>query len=181
MRARAEGTGRVRADSIDVEVALTRRDPDDRPAGRTVADAMVRHPKTLPSVASVDEALAAFDDDHVHLLLLVDGSRLVGTLTRGDLPSVAGAVVGHACAFATLAGRTVAPTAHVEQAMAEMAAAGVRRLAVVDDEDCLLGLLCLKRRGDGFCSDEDVAARRRSHEAGRVPDEVRGESSSMRD
>ncbi len=36
---------------------------------------------------------------------------------------------------------------------------GLRRLAVVDDNGLLMGLLCLKRKLTGFCSDADVAAR----------------------
>jgi CBS domain-containing protein len=157
----------VPACSIDEEVALPRTDHGARSVGTTVADVMVRRPKTLPATASVDEALAAFEDDHVHLLLLVDGRRLAGTLTRADLPTLAGAVVGHAVTFATLAGRTVTPTTGAERAAAQMAAAGVRRLAVVESDDRLLGLLCLKRSGRGFCSDDDVAARRNgTHSSG---------------
>lgn len=131
------------------------------PRGATVADVMVRRPTTMPSSASVHQAVAAFGDDHVHMLLLVAGDQLVGTLVRDDLPD-GGAVVGRAGAFAILAGRTVAPTVDACRVMAEMAADGVRRLAVVDGTDRLLGLLCLKRRGDGFCSDDDVDARQRS-------------------
>lgn len=151
-----------------------------RPTGSEVRDVMVRRPHTMPSSVSVDEALAAFEDDHVHLLLLVDGRRLVGTLTRAELPTIAGAVVGHALAFATLTGRTVAPTTGVEQAWAAMVEVGTRRLAVVDEDDQLLGLLCLKRRGDGFCSDADVAARRRSREADQVSSEVADRSPRTR-
>jgi hypothetical protein len=33
------------------------------------------------------------------------------------------------------------------------------RLAVVDDDGVLTGLLCLKRKLTGFCTDADVAAR----------------------
>ena len=40
---------------------------------------------------------------------------------------------------------------------------GTRRLAVVDDDGDLLGLLCLKRTLDGFCSDADVRARALEH------------------
>jgi len=40
---------------------------------------------------------------------------------------------------------------------------GRRRLAVVDGEGRLVGLLCLKASGSGFCSNEDVASRKRSH------------------
>jgi hypothetical protein len=36
---------------------------------------------------------------------------------------------------------------------------GQRRLAVVDDAGVLAGLLCLKRKLTGFCTDADVGAR----------------------
>ena len=39
---------------------------------------------------------------------------------------------------------------------------GLRRLAVVDRDGTLLGLMCLKRTRTGFCSDEDVASRAQS-------------------
>jgi len=44
----------------------------------------------------------------------------------------------------------------VSRAMEET---GRRRLAVVDPGGRLAGLLCRKRSGRGFCSDEGVAAR----------------------
>jgi len=36
---------------------------------------------------------------------------------------------------------------------------GIRRVAVVNADGSLLGLMCLKQRMRGFCSDGDVAAR----------------------
>jgi hypothetical protein len=39
---------------------------------------------------------------------------------------------------------------------------GRRRLAVVDEDGTLLGLLCLKATGLGFCSDDAIAQRRRA-------------------
>ena len=47
-----------------------------------------------------------------------------------------------------------------EDARRAMQASGDRRLAVVEDDGRLLGLLCLKRSGDGFCTDAGVAERR---------------------
>jgi hypothetical protein len=35
-----------------------------------------------------------------------------------------------------------------------------RRAAVVDDSGRLLGLLCMKKTGTGFCSDQDIRQRR---------------------
>ncbi|MGW1564687.1 hypothetical protein ACWCQ1_51030 [Streptomyces sp. NPDC002144] len=40
-----------------------------------------------------------------------------------------------------------------------MALDGRRRLAVTDGCGRLLGLLCLKRSGNGYCSDEGIRAR----------------------
>ncbi len=71
-----------------------------------------------------------------------------------------GAAEGDAAAgLAPLAGRTVGPAEDLERVRLRMVAQGIRRLAVVDDGGALLGLLCLKRSGSGFCSDDDVAAR----------------------
>lgn len=125
--------------------------------GRTVADVMVLGPKTVPASATVAEARAELLDDHVHVVLVVEGDTLVGTVERIDLvgaPSSA-PVLAHA----VLDGRTVAPTVAAEDARLLLLARGRRRLAVVDEHGALLGLLCLKRRLTGFCSDADVAAR----------------------
>lgn len=125
--------------------------------GRTVADVMVRGPRTVPASATVAEARAELLDDHVHVVLVVEGDTLVGTVERIDLvgaPSSA-PVLAHA----VLDGRTVAPTVAAEDARLLLLARGRRRLAVVDEHGALLGLLCLKRRLTGFCSDADVAAR----------------------
>lgn len=125
----------------------------------TAGDVMLRHPKTLAADVSIERARAALDDDHLHMVLLTDGETLVGTLTRGDLPEPES--TGSAARWATLAGRTVRPhesAAAIEQMLVDR---GRRRIAVVDDRDALLGLLCLKRRGRGFCSDADIESRSR--------------------
>ena len=122
-----------------------------------VAEAMVRTPRTLPPDASVAAARAALADDHIHLVLLTDGDRLVGTLAREDLAGVPDDRSAHELAILT--GRTIAPTADAEAARRHLVGARRRRLAVVDEDGRLVGLLCLKRSGTGFCSDDDVAAR----------------------
>lgn len=126
--------------------------------GKTVAEVVVRVPKTLPPDTSVAVARAALADDHVHMLLLTDQGRLLGTLVRDDLPDhLSGA--GRALAHSVLSGRTVSADAPAEEARRLLFERGQRRFAVVDGEGSLLGLLCLKRRLTGFCSDRDVAAR----------------------
>lgn len=124
----------------------------------TAGEVMVRLPKTLPVDTSVAQARACFADDHVHMLLLTESGHLMGTLVRDDLRDDlddAGLVLSHS----RLSGRTVPADTPAAEARARLLAHGQRRLAVVDDHGELLGLLCLKRRHTGFCSDADVEAR----------------------
>ncbi len=130
---------------------------------RTAGDVMIRLPKTLPVDTSVEQARACFTDDHVHMLLLTESGRLMGTLVRDDLPDTVDQA-GLALPHSRLSGRTVRSDAPAEQVRVRLLAYGQRRLAVVDENGVLLGLLCLKRRRTGFCSDADVEARKAEHE-----------------
>lgn len=126
----------------------------------TIADAMIRRPKTLPASATAGEVRAALGDDHVHMVLLADGRRLRGIIVREDLPQhLTGGEP--ALPFAALEGRTISSDADLEAARRTLVERGDRRLAVVDDTGALAGLLCLKRHGNGFCSEADIADRRR--------------------
>lgn len=127
--------------------------------GRTVADALVRHPKVCDAETRVGEIRSLFEDDHVHAALLVfpDG-RLRAVVDRADLtPALPDSLPAHR--VGALEGRLVAKNADLEQTLNAMRTIGRRRLAVVED-GYLVGLLCLKRTGLGFCSDADVDARR---------------------
>jgi CBS domain-containing protein len=126
--------------------------------GRNVMDVVVRLPKTMSPRATVAEARAALADDNVHMLLLTHNGRLLGTLVACDLPA-SGADDAPASDYATLEGRTVPPHLPAEEARQLLLSTGQRRRAVVDHSGRLLGLLCLKQRVTGFCSDSDVAAR----------------------
>jgi CBS domain-containing protein len=119
---------------------------------------MVRRPKTLPAPSSVDDARAALADDHVHMVLLTEGRTLRGTVLRTDLPPEAPGTDA-ALRWSSLPGRTVAPHVSAEVVHELMVGRGLRRLAVVDPDRTLLGLVCLKRTRSGFCSDADVASR----------------------
>ena len=132
----------------------------------TVASVMVRHPKTLPAGASTDDARAALVDDHVHMVLLVEGDLLRGTVVRLDLdPATDGR--RPATELSRLEGRTLPPTLSAEEARRWLVARRQRRAAVVDDRGRLLGLLCLKASATGFCSDDDVRARANDEGPGR--------------
>jgi CBS-domain-containing membrane protein len=134
-------------------MVLTRHKP------ARVADAMVRFPKTHGPGSVLDEMRALFADDHVHMALVVaaDG-RLITTIERHD---VAVALPGStpASALGTLDGRTAGPADLLEAAAAALLGGQRRRLAVIDDSGRLVGLLCLKKNGTGYCSDEGIRAR----------------------
>jgi CBS domain-containing protein len=148
---RRDAGGTVSADSTLAQLTTA------VPTGATVADVMVRHPKVLPPDASVDDVRALLAGDHVHMALLADDGVLRGTVVEGDVPpTVAGDEP--AAGWSQLLGRTVAPDEDAELLRQELVVSGRRRLAVVDDEGRLLGLLCLKRRRTGFCSDADAVA-----------------------
>ena len=131
-----------------------------------VAELMLREPIVLAASEPLDEVRRVFDSSHVHMVLLTGtgrvGEQLLGTLVRDDLPPAGSGsdAPGSALAHARVEGRTVDASRTSEDARRAMQAAGARRLAVVDSDGRLLGLLCLKRSGDGFCTDSGVASRR---------------------
>jgi CBS-domain-containing membrane protein len=124
---------------------------------------MVTIPKTLPHSACIGDVRKAFEDEHVHMVLLTEDGRLRGTLIRSDIPASAAADTP-ARPYAKLARRIVSPDSPVAQIEATLASTGLRRLAVVGEDGDLLGLICQKQTRLGFCSDDGVLARRNSRE-----------------
>ncbi|QSE90766.1 CBS domain-containing protein [Rhodococcus pseudokoreensis] len=123
---------------------------------RTVGDAMVTCPKALQRTATVGEARRHFDDDHVHMLLVIEGDVLLGAIVRDDMTDPRLRDDEPVLTVSGLVGRTVRPEEPAGKVHARMVASGTRRLAVVDDDGVFRGLLCLKRSHRGFCSDADV-------------------------
>lgn len=137
-----------------------------RHSGR-VGDAMLRFPKTCPPTTTVDEAREMLRNDHVHALLVVDGRELLAVVERADLAFAAPGTSARDAG--RLRGRTIGPSVNLVTAWRLQRAARRRRLAVVDDAGDLLGLLCLKRSGLGFCTDADVLDRARERRRARTP------------
>lgn len=139
----------------------TPRVPPTSPVRLTVADVMIHEPKTLDAHATVEDLRRFFQDDHVHMALLVESGRLLGTVTRADLqaswPHGASAL-----GLSRLVDRTISAETPAETSLETMAERGQRRLAVTDAEGRVRGLLCLKRRLTGFCSDKNLAERARA-------------------
>jgi CBS-domain-containing membrane protein len=137
-----------------------------RGSGEFVGDVMVTCPTTHGLDTAVDDIRTFFVDDHVHMALIVAaGQRLVTTIERRDLPASSSGLPP-AAELGTLTGRTVGPSAALDAVTAALLRDRRRRLAVVDDRGRLLGLLCLKKSGTGYCSDGDV--RERAGEAERL-------------
>ena len=128
----------------------------DSPATALEA-AMISIPKTCPATTTVAQVRDDFLDDYLHCVLIFDGSVLLAVVERPDL--VGARPEALAVSLGRLHGRVVSPGEALEPVRAAMLKEGRRRLAVVDDRGSLLGLLCLKRTGLGFCSDSDVRAR----------------------
>lgn len=162
------GDGRQWFDTANATVAA--RQPSAAPVltGRTVADVMASTPRTLPPTTTVADARAFFEDDHVHMALIAASGVLLGTLVRADLVgSEVGASVP-ALSRSLLDGRLVGGDERAEEVRMRMIDRGQRRLAVVDGSGLLVGLLCLKRKLTGFCSDADIAARAAGHAIGHL-------------
>jgi predicted transcriptional regulator len=122
---------------------------------------MVTRPLVHGASITVAELRRLFEDDHIHMALLVEDGQVVGTVERADLEAAtSGLAPAHE--IAALDGRTIGPEVALSDALSMMRRTGRRRLAVTTDGSTLLGLLCLKASGRGFCSDRDIAARRRT-------------------
>jgi CBS-domain-containing membrane protein len=136
--------------------------PCETQAAGRVADAMITCQKTHRPGTRLTDIRAFFEDDHVHMALIVaaDG-RLLTTIERADLLTAASRSAPVAT-LGTLTGRTARPADPLSAATATLTREGRRRLAVVDDSGRLLGLLCPKKDGAGYCSDEGIGERARS-------------------
>ena len=130
-------------------------------ARAVVSSAVVSQPKTLPGTASIGSVRTLLSNDHVHMALLVDDGRLVTAIERDDLPTDVPDDVP-AREYGTITGRTIRPQELVGVALRLMQESGRRRMVVVHRDGTLGGLLCLKRSGNGFCTDGDVLDRKRA-------------------
>lgn len=116
----------------------------------TVGEVMISRPKTLPLTATVADARAMFENPSVRTALVVDGGRYAGELTRADVEGKDDAASLGELASTTA---TVAQTDTVAAALDRMDAAGTDRLAVVEPDGTLRGLVCLSRSHGHLCTD----------------------------
>jgi CBS domain-containing protein len=117
----------------------------------TVADVMISKPKTLPVTATVADARRMFENPSVRTALVADDGRYAGELTRADIEGLDDAAP-ISDAASTPAG-TAAKDDTVVAALERMETAGTDRLAVVDPDGTLRGLVCLSRSHGHLCTD----------------------------
>ena len=115
---------------------------------QTVADVMLGEPKTLPAGATVGDARRVLHDDHVQLLLLADGRRFRGAIA--EIPADADDDAP-AARWAQAAPATIGPDEPASVGFERAKENPQRRIVVVDEDENLLGLLCLKASLTGFC------------------------------
>jgi len=135
--------------------------------GTSVQDLMTSNPKTIASDSSVVEAAKIMRDEDVGIVPIVDGDRLVGTITDRD---IAIKVVAEGKDIqSTTAGQvasrdlvTVDPQQDLDEALRLMAQHQVRRLPVVEEDGRLVGIL----------AQADVAREATPEETGRVVEEI---------
>lgn len=120
---------------------------------------MIRCPKVCGPTTSIGQIRELFRDDHLHAALIVSKGELQGVIERSDLE---GPMPSHTPAriIGCDPERVTGPDVDLQVAWAAMTSTGRRRLAVINPDRQLLGLLCLKKDGLGFCSDIDARANR---------------------
>lgn len=114
----------------------------------SAADLMLRDPKTLTVEASVAEVRQLLANPKVQMVLLADGSAFKGAVTH--IPAEA-SPRDRAVNYVDADAETISPDASDDEAFERAAANPTRRVIVLDEDDKLLGLLCLNQNRTKFC------------------------------
>ena len=114
----------------------------------TVADVMLRRPKTLRTAATVGEVRAMLGNPSVQMVLLADGARFRGAITTipDDAPDEQDAL-----RFADQHPQSLHAGEPAQTAFDVTAKNPHRRVIVLGDEDELVGLVCLNEARTNFC------------------------------
>ena len=135
--------------------------------GKSVRDAMSSNPCTIEADKPVAYAAKMMKDENVGIAPVVEGERLVGTLTDRD---VVVRVVAegrdpnavNVREVMSIAPVTVEPEHDLDEALRLMASHQVRRLPVVEDGDRVVGVL----------AQADVAEEAKAKKTGELVEEI---------
>jgi len=114
----------------------------------TVAEVMLRTPKTLPADATAGEVRALLENPSVQLVLLADGDVFRGAVAEIPAEAPAGAAARE---FALAETPKIGVDDTADAAFERASAEPLRRLVVLGDGDELLGLVCLNSNRTHFC------------------------------
>ena len=135
--------------------------------GTSVQDQMTSNPKTIGIESAVVEAAKIMRDENVGIVPIVEGERLVGTITDRDIAIKV--VAEGSDVYSTTAGQvasrdlvTVDPQQDLDEALRLMAQHQVRRLPVVEEDGRLVGIL----------AQADVAREAKPKQTGRVVEKI---------
>jgi CBS domain-containing protein len=134
---------------------------------RSVRDAMTKGPRSIGADATVVEAARIMRDEDVGIVPIVDGDRLVGTVTDRDITVrvIAEGKDPQATKAEQIASRelvTVDPQQDLDEALRLMAQHQVRRLPVVEEDGKLVGIL----------AQADVARHATDEQTGEVVEQI---------
>ena len=111
-----------------------------------IRDFMTSNPRTLESGSNAADAARLMRDENVGIVPVVEGERLVGTITDRDiaLRVVADGKAPESTTVGAIASRelvTVDPKQDLDEALRLMARHQVRRLPVVEEDGKLVGIV----------------------------------------
>lgn len=114
----------------------------------TVAEVMTGDVRSMAPQQTLAEAARLMDELNVGVVPVCDGDRLVGVVTDRDIVvrGIARDLDPKQCRLADVMSghvRTARPDDDVDEVLGEMANAQIRRMAVVDANDRLVGILSI--------------------------------------
>jgi CBS domain-containing protein len=135
--------------------------------GKSVRDAMTSNPCTIDADKPVAHAAKMMKEENVGIAPIVEGNRLVGTLTDRDIVT---RVVAEGRDPQTVRAREVAstdlitvdPEQNLDEALRLMASHQVRRLPVVEEDGSVVGVL----------AQADVAEEAKAKQTGEMVEEI---------
>jgi CBS domain-containing protein len=115
----------------------------------SIRDVMTSNPRSLESGSSVVEAARLMRDEDTGIVPIVEGERLVGTVTDRDIAirvvaegkSLESVTVGEIASRELV---TIDPRQDLDEALRLMARHQVRRLPVVEEDGKLVGIVAQK-------------------------------------
>jgi CBS domain-containing protein len=135
--------------------------------GKSVQELMTSNPQTVEPSATVVEAAKVMKERDTGIVPVVQGDRLVGTITDRDVAIrvVAAGKDPQSTTVSEIASKevvTVEPGQNLDEALRLMAKHQIRRLPVVDDDGTLVGIV----------SQADVARSASDEQTGEVVEEI---------